>query len=90
MRTDHVLSLNNHLLASAENIGEAIRVREEEIKGLRKLQGLLLTAAEVENPVFPSFVSSGDEGFKRVAEAASEAERRNTRPVTPSLGDQAA
>jgi len=90
MRTDHVLSLNSHLLASAENIGEAIRVREEEIKGLRKLQGLLLTAAEVESPSLPSFISSTDDGFRRVAEAADEAERRNTRPIVPTLADQAA
>jgi hypothetical protein len=90
MRTDHVVSLNNHLLASAENIGEAIRVREEEIKGLRKLQGLLLTAAEVDSPALPSFISPDDPGFKAVGEAAAQTERRNIRPIVPAHPPEAA
>lgn len=90
MRVDHVVSLNNHLLASAENIGEAIRVREEELSILRKLQSALSTAAEVESPALPSFISSDDPGFRRVAEAADEADRRNVRPVVPARVDEAA
>lgn len=86
MRVDHVLKLNDELATTADIIGAAIKVREEEISVLRKAQSMLLTASEAEASL-PSFVKSDDPGFQKVAAAADEAERRGARPVVTTQTD---
>lgn len=90
MRTDHTLLLNADSEAYASKLAAAIKTREEELAGLKRLHSAVLTAAEADPEPLPSFVSAGDEGFRRVAEAAGQAERRNGRPIVSTLAEQAA
>lgn len=90
MRSDHVLALNAETTDFATKLAGHIKTREEELAGLRRLHSALLTAAEHEPPSLPSFISSQDEGFRRVAEAAETAEKRSVRPQAPGPADQAA
>lgn len=89
MRVDHVLKLNGELATTADIIGAAIKVREEEIAVLRKTQSMLLVASELEASL-PSFIKSEDPGFRKVAAAADEAEKRTARTVMPAQTEQAA
>jgi len=89
MRVDHVLKLNGELATTADIIGAAIKVREEEIAVLRKTQNMLLTASEAEASL-PSFVKANDPGFRKVAAAADEAEKRAAHTVEPAQPEQAA
>lgn len=89
MRTDHTLQLNADCEAYASKLAAAIKTREEELAGLKRLHSAVLIAAESDPEPLPSFVSAADEGFKRVADAANQAERRNGRPIVPTLAEQA-
>lgn len=90
MRYDHILDENKQLQDNANRLAEHIKVREEELVGLKRLHSAIEMAAAGNPEALPSFINPEDEGFKRVAAAADASECRNGRPVVAAQAEQAA